>query len=183
MTTAPPTPPDTDAAAFVAALRRLKTWSGLSYRRLERHAADAGHCLPYSTAATMLGRDRLPRAELVAAFVAACGLRGDEAEAWLDARTGIACGPAPADAIPAPATDTDATPAPTTATKATPTHATPANNAPAADAPARTRPWRTRWTLVGAAALLTALLGGATASGLLTDDEEEVLQTPTSARL
>jgi hypothetical protein len=94
MTTAPPTPPDTDAAAFVAGLRRLKAWSGLSYRRLERRAAEAGHCLPYSTAASMLGRERLPREELVAAFVAACGVRGAEAEAWLDARTDIACGPA-----------------------------------------------------------------------------------------
>ncbi|WP_267246418.1 hypothetical protein [Streptomyces sp. PR69] len=177
MTTAPPTPPDTDAAAFVAALRRLKAWSGLSYRRLERHAADVGHCLPYSTAATMLGRDRLPREELVAAFVAACGVRGDEAEAWLDARTDIACGPAPADATPTP------TPTPATPTDATPTDATPANIAPAVAAPARTRPWRTRWTLVGAAALVTALLGGATASGIFTDDEEEVLETPTSARL
>ncbi|MFI6335877.1 hypothetical protein [Streptomyces sp. NPDC050535] len=158
MTTAPPTPPDTDAAAFVAALRRLKTWSGLSYRRLERHAADAGHCLPYSTAATMLGRERLPREELVAAFVAACGLRGEEAEAWLDARTDIACGPSPADA-------------------------TPTNIAPAVAAPARTMPRRTRLTLVGAAALLTALLSGATASGVFTHDTEEVLQTPTSARL
>ncbi|WP_282792280.1 hypothetical protein [Streptomyces sp. CC224B] len=92
MTAAPPTPPVTDAAAFVAELRRLKAWSGLSYRQLERRAAQAGHWLPYSTAATMLGRDRLPRAELVAAFVAACGLRGDEAEAWLDARVALACG-------------------------------------------------------------------------------------------
>ncbi|GAA3919430.1 hypothetical protein GCM10023084_82030 [Streptomyces lacrimifluminis] len=172
MTTALPTPPDTDAAAFVAALRRLKAWSGLSYRRLERHAADVGHCLPYSTAATMLGKDRLPREELVAAFVAACGVRGDEAEAWLDARTGIACGPAPADATPTLATPTDAIP----------TDATPANIAPAVAAPARTRPWRTRWTLFGAAALVTALLGGAAASGIFTDDEE-VLETSTSARL
>lgn len=163
MTVAPPTPPDTDAAAFVAALRRLKDWSGLSYRRLERHAADAGHCLPYSTAATMLGRQRLPREELVAAFVAACGIQGDEAQAWLDARTYIACGPAPA--------------------SATPVDAAPTNIAPVVAAPARTRPWRTRWALVGAAALVTALLGGATASGVFTDDEEVVLETPTSARL
>ncbi|MEU9188422.1 hypothetical protein AB0D14_28595 [Streptomyces sp. NPDC048484] len=92
MTTAPPTPPDTDAVAFVAALRRLKAWSGLSYRQLERRATEAGHALPYSTAATMLGRDRLPREQLVAAFVAACGVRSDEAEAWLDARVTIACG-------------------------------------------------------------------------------------------
>ncbi|MCW8102684.1 hypothetical protein [Streptomyces tauricus] len=163
MTTAPPIPPDTDAAAFVAALRRLKAWSGLSYRRLERHAADAGHCLPYSTAATMLGRDRLPREELLAAFVAACGIRGAEAQAWLEARTDIACGPAPADATPINAAPTDIT--------------------PALAVSARTRPWRTRWTLIGAAALLTVLLSGATASGVFTDDEEVVLETPMSARL
>ncbi|WP_282700484.1 hypothetical protein [Streptomyces sp. CC219B] len=98
-TTAPPTPPDTDAVAFVAALRRLKAWSGLSYRQLERRATRAGHSLPYSTAATMLGRDRLPRQELVAAFVAACGLRADQAQAWLDARVTIACG-GPAETTP-----------------------------------------------------------------------------------
>ncbi|GGK47146.1 helix-turn-helix domain-containing protein [Streptomyces flaveus] len=92
MTTAPPTPPDTDPAAFVAALRRLKAWSGLSYRQLERRATAAGHTLPYSTAATMLGRERLPREELVVAFVTACGVRDDEAEAWADARTTIVCG-------------------------------------------------------------------------------------------
>ncbi|MFI9174716.1 hypothetical protein [Streptomyces lincolnensis] len=138
MTTAPPTPPDTDPAAFVAALRRLKAWSGLSYRSLERRAADAGHALPYSTAATMLGRDRLPRAELVTAFVAACGLRGAQAEAWVDARTRIACGTV-----------------------------VPAGPAAVRHAPSRRR------TLLGVAALLTALLGGALASGVLTEDEDE----------
>ncbi|WP_235882287.1 hypothetical protein [Streptomyces apricus] len=168
MTTAPPTPPRTDAAAFVAALRRLKAWSGLSYRSLERRAADAGHSLPYSTAATMLGRERLPREELVAAFVAACGIRGSEAEAWLDARTDIACGPAPEAAAP---------------TDAVSTGTAPVINAPVVAAPARTRSWRTRWTLAVAAALVTALLGGATASGAFTDDEEKVLETPASARL
>ncbi|MFC8665753.1 hypothetical protein [Streptomyces sp. NPDC057199] len=175
MTTAPPTPPDTDAAAFVAALRRLKAWSGLSYRRLERRAAEEGHCLPYSTAASMLGRERLPREELVAAFVAACGVRGAEAEAWLDARTDIACGPAPAlMPVPVPVTGPghgDVTPA-----------SVPAVVAPLDTAPARTRPWRTRLTLVGAAALVTAVLGGATASGVFTDDEE-VRETRTTVRL
>lgn len=92
MRTRPPAPPGTDAVAFVAALRRLKAWSGLSYRQLERRAADTGHTLPYSTAATMLGRDRLPREELVVAFVTACGLQGDDAQAWVDARSDIASG-------------------------------------------------------------------------------------------
>ncbi|QQM43216.1 hypothetical protein [Streptomyces liliifuscus] len=185
MTTAPPTPPDTDAAAFVAALRRLKAWSGLSYRRLERRAAEEGHCLPYSTAASMLGRERLPREELVAAFVAACGVRGAEAEAWLDARTDIACGPAPAlmpvtGPEPGPGTvhGHGSVPGPVDVTPAS----VPAVVAPLKTAPARARPWRTRLTLVGAAALVTALLGGATASGVFTDDEE-VRETRTTVRL
>jgi hypothetical protein len=143
MTTAPPTPPGTDPAAFVAALRRPKAWSGLSYRTLERRAADAGHALPYSTAATMLGRDRLPRAELVTAFVAACGLRGAEAEAWVDARSRIACG------------------------------AVPAVPPPVRHAPARRR------TLLGVAALLTTLLGGALVGGAFTEDEN-VTETGTA---
>ncbi|MEV2228999.1 hypothetical protein AB0H69_10560 [Streptomyces phaeochromogenes] len=180
MTTAPPTPPDTDPAAFVAGLRRLKAWSGLSYRRLERAAAEAGHSLPYSTAASMLGRERLPREELVAAFVAACGVRGAEAEAWLDARTDIACGP-PASmpvpvAVPVPEDATE----PAVATPASaPAFVAPSNTSPA---PARTRPRRPRWTLVAAATLVTALLGGMTASGVFTDDEE-VHENRTSVRL
>lgn len=156
MTTAPPTPPDTDAAAFVAALRRLKAWSGLSYRRLERRAADAGHTLPYSTAATMLGRERLPRAELVAAFVAACGVRGAEAEAWLDARSRIACGAVDAGSSAGRAAVV-----------------TPARSGPMETLPVRRPRLRPRrWVPVAAAVLLTALLGGALASGGLTDDEE-----------
>jgi hypothetical protein len=167
MTTAPPTPPDTDPAAFMAALRRLKAWSGLSYRQLERRATEAGHTLPYSTAATMLGRERLPREELVVAFVTACGVRGDEAETWADARTTIACGrvEAPADAPTTIACGhVDAPPARNGGTK---------------------RSWRSRWALVGAAALATALLSGAAASGAFTDDQEiqETRETQTSLGL
>nr|WP_206442457.1 hypothetical protein [Streptomyces boncukensis] len=69
---------------------RLKVWSGLSYRQLERRATDAGHWLPYSTASTALGRDRLPREELVVAFVRACGLGDEEAARWAAARRRIA---------------------------------------------------------------------------------------------
>ncbi|MEH0506858.1 hypothetical protein [Streptomyces scabiei] len=163
MTTAPPTPPDTDPAAFVAGLRRLKAWSGLSYRRLERRAAEAGHVLPHSTAATMLGRERLPREEPVAAFVAACGLRGAEAEAWTDARRRIACGPEEV-------------------------REEARGEAPAVSgvsgvsgvSAARPRPFRPRRRalLAVAAVSLTALLGGALTSGALTEDEE-VRQPPT----
>ncbi len=81
-----------DEAEFVAALRRLKAWSGLSYRQLERRAAEAGRVLPYSTASTALGRETLPREELLVAFVLACGLDDDEAAAWVAARKRIAVG-------------------------------------------------------------------------------------------
>ncbi|MDO0936846.1 hypothetical protein QQY66_35935 [Streptomyces sp. DG2A-72] len=177
MTTAPPTPPDTDAAAFVAALRRLKAWSGLSYRRLESRAADAGHALPYSTAATMLGRERLPRAELVAAFVAACGVRGAEAEAWADARSRIACGAADAGSPAGRAGVGGGSPAGcagvgggSLAGRAA-VVTSPAWSGPREAVPVR-RPRPRRWAPVAAAVLLTALLGGALASGGLTDDEE-----------
>ena len=93
-TTAPPSPAAaTDATAFVAELRRLKAWSGLSFRQLERNATDNGDILPSSTAATMLNKNRLPRAEVVAAFVRACGV--DDVRPWLLVRTRIADGTAP----------------------------------------------------------------------------------------
>ncbi|SNS26471.1 hypothetical protein SAMN06265355_113246 [Actinomadura mexicana] len=82
----------TDQAEFIAALRRLKAWSGLSYRQLERRAAEAGRVLPYSTASTALGRKSLPREELLVAFVLACGLDDDEAASWVAARKRIAVG-------------------------------------------------------------------------------------------
>ncbi|MBB4912850.1 helix-turn-helix domain-containing protein [Actinophytocola algeriensis] len=100
MTITPPPSPAaaTDETTFVAELRRLKTWSGLSFRQLERNATDSGDVLPYSTAATMLNKNRLPRAEVVAAFVRACGVA--DLRPWLLARTRIADGTA---AVQAPA--------------------------------------------------------------------------------
>ena len=99
MTTTPPPSPAAadDETAFVDALRRLRTWSGLSFRQLERAATGNGDVLPYSTAATVLGKNRLPRAEVVAAFVRACGV--DDVGPWLVARARIADGTA---AAPAP---------------------------------------------------------------------------------
>ncbi|MES9601851.1 hypothetical protein [Actinomadura sp. NPDC000929] len=91
---APPPSPDvaTDEAEFVAAMRRLKAWSGLSYRQLERRAAEAGRVLPYSTASTALGRKTLPREELLVAFVLACGLDDEEVASWVAVRKRIAVG-------------------------------------------------------------------------------------------
>ncbi|MET8684883.1 hypothetical protein ABZV77_11760 [Streptomyces sp. NPDC004732] len=92
----PPVPtPAAGEAAFMAELRRLKAWSGLSYRELERAAATAGEVLPYSTAATMLRRDRLPREAVLVAFVVACGLDADDIRQWVAARRDIAVGARP----------------------------------------------------------------------------------------
>ncbi len=99
--TPPPVPtPSAGEAAFMAELRRLKAWSGLSYRELERAAAAAGEALPYSTAATMLRRDRLPREAVLVAFLVACGLDAVDTRPWVAARRELAMGARP---LPTPA--------------------------------------------------------------------------------
>ncbi|MFL4906157.1 XRE family transcriptional regulator [Streptomyces sp. MMS24-I2-30] len=82
------------AAEYVALLRRLKEHSGLTFRLLEQRAADHGDVLARSTLANALQRDTLPRAEIVAALVRACGA-GRDVASWLAARERIASGPAP----------------------------------------------------------------------------------------
>ncbi|MGW6906870.1 RICIN domain-containing protein [Streptomyces sp. NPDC054940] len=78
-----------DAAEFVALMRRAKERSGLTYRELEQRAAARGDVLAKSTLASVLARDGLPRAELVAAFVRAC--EGDDrVPEWLEARERVA---------------------------------------------------------------------------------------------
>lgn len=99
--TPPPVPtPTAGEVAFMAELRRLKAWSGLSYRELERAAHAAGEVLPYSTAATMLRRDRLPREAVLVAFLIACGLGAEDTRLWVAARRELAMGARPS---PAPA--------------------------------------------------------------------------------
>ncbi|MEV4743926.1 XRE family transcriptional regulator [Streptomyces sp. NPDC049555] len=73
----------------MALLRQLKDESGLTYRQLEARAADGGDVLPRSTLADVLRQDALPRAELLAAFVRACG-QGDRVQEWLAARERLA---------------------------------------------------------------------------------------------
>ncbi|MDA1359868.1 tetratricopeptide repeat protein [Glycomyces luteolus] len=71
------------APQMVALLRELRAGSGLSIREVSRRARDHGDWLPTSTLAAVLNRDSLPRSEVVAALVRACG--GDEAavDTWL----------------------------------------------------------------------------------------------------
>ncbi|WFE49060.1 helix-turn-helix domain-containing protein [Micromonospora sp. WMMD1155] len=89
-----------DPAEFVDLLRQLKDRSRLTYRQLEQRATAAGDVLARSTAADVVRRSTLPRPEVVAAFVRACGA-GDQVEAWLRARHRLAVG-AYAPTSPAP---------------------------------------------------------------------------------
>lgn len=84
----PPQPTKTGTPAeFTAALRTLRTWSGLTYRQLEGKSPDP---LPASTIATTLGRATLPRERFVDSFTRACGLGEDDVRPWLEARRRIA---------------------------------------------------------------------------------------------
>ncbi|MGQ5263767.1 RICIN domain-containing protein [Micromonospora sp. ZYX-F-536] len=90
----------TGPAEFVDLLRRLKERSRLTYRQLEQRAAAAGDVLARSTAADVLGRSTLPRPEVLAAFVRACGAE-DQVQEWLRVRDRLAAGPyAPASPPP-----------------------------------------------------------------------------------
>ncbi|MFF3242990.1 RICIN domain-containing protein [Streptomyces sp. NPDC002870] len=74
------------SAEFVAQMQALKDWSGLTYRELTARADAVGDVLPRSTVANMLSRSTVPREELVAAFVRACGCGPGTAETWLRVR-------------------------------------------------------------------------------------------------
>ncbi|MEU1667387.1 hypothetical protein ABZ547_28135 [Streptomyces sparsogenes] len=101
------------AAEFVAAMRQLRTWADLSYRQLERNAEAAGDVLPRATIAGALSRDDLPREQLLAAFVRACGGDAETVAVWLAARRHLSIA-APA-AAPASAATSEADPALTSA--------------------------------------------------------------------
>ncbi|WP_030862168.1 helix-turn-helix domain-containing protein [Streptomyces sp. NRRL S-37] len=82
------------AREYVALLRGLKEHSGLTYRQLEQRAAERDEVLARSTLADTLRRDALPRAEVVAALVRACGA-GDDVPKWIAARERLAAGEGP----------------------------------------------------------------------------------------
>ncbi|MFJ8630887.1 XRE family transcriptional regulator [Streptomyces sp. NPDC093568] len=103
-----------DAAGLVASMQRLKERSGLTYRELEQRAARSGDVLARSTLADTLRRRTLPRPDVLAAFVRACG-DGQQVGAWLDARNRIASDAAAPDreageVQPEPEENTDARP-------------------------------------------------------------------------
>ncbi|MEO3841127.1 helix-turn-helix domain-containing protein [Streptomyces sp. B22F1] len=96
-------------AEYLAALRELRTWSGLTYRELEAKAGTHADSLPASTIATALGRTTLPRERFVDAFTRACGLAEQDVGPWLEARRRIATRE---HAPPPPEKDDDREPAP-----------------------------------------------------------------------
>ncbi|MFF8557136.1 helix-turn-helix domain-containing protein [Streptomyces sp. NPDC015501] len=77
-------------AEFVALMRQLRTWADLSYRQVERNATQAGDVLPRATISGALARTDLPREELLAAFVRACGGDSTTVDTWLTARRELA---------------------------------------------------------------------------------------------
>ncbi|MCX5109275.1 helix-turn-helix domain-containing protein [Streptomyces sp. NBC_00378] len=79
-----------NAPEFVALLGVLKEASGLTYRELAQRADAVGDVLPRSTIANMLGRTSVPREELLAAFVRACGCGPEEVADWLAVRKELA---------------------------------------------------------------------------------------------
>ncbi|MEU4474697.1 peptidoglycan-binding protein [Micromonospora sp. NPDC023888] len=79
----------TTAGEYVALLRDVRRRSGLTYREITRLASAAGHWLPPSTLATMLGRTTLPRERTVVALLVACGTTPADVRRWVEARRTI----------------------------------------------------------------------------------------------
>ncbi|GIJ24782.1 helix-turn-helix domain-containing protein [Micromonospora lutea] len=77
------------AIEYVGLLRDLRRRSGLTYREISRRASAAGHWLPPSTLATMLGRTTLPRERTVVALLAACGTPAAAIDQWVGLRHDI----------------------------------------------------------------------------------------------
>jgi hypothetical protein len=95
MTETQPQPESAGSSAeLVTLMQQLRQWAGLSYRQLERRAEQAGDALPRATLAGALSRSDLPRPDLLAAYVRACGCDADTVNAWLEARRRIAVGAA-----------------------------------------------------------------------------------------
>ncbi|MEV6125586.1 XRE family transcriptional regulator [Streptomyces violaceusniger] len=151
------------AREFIAALQALKDGSRLTYRELAARADAVGDVLPRSTIANMLGRATLPREELVAAFVRACGVGPAELTVWLAVRKDLATRAAEPGAVPLVEAAADATPVeplePFGPGEPAPPTAPPSSRTPEAGAR------RSRKPVLSAALALTVVVA-ATAAGL-----------------
>ncbi|MEU7927959.1 peptidoglycan-binding protein [Micromonospora sp. NPDC049801] len=154
-----PVPQAATAGEYLVSLRNVRRRSGLTYREISRRASAAGHWLPPSTLATMLGRNTLPRERTVVALLAACGTSAAEIERWLDLRRDIEAQLGePMRPTGQPAPDEPAYPAPL---PSAPVSAEAAGPRRSTDRP---RPARRRLSL-GALALVGALIVGALLPG------------------
>jgi len=94
ITTETPTgdPPDpstvSTAEQFLERMAELRAWARLPLRALNQKA-DGHNALPPSTVSETLKRGRLPDAAFVSAFVTACGISDDQAQAWMRVRDGL----------------------------------------------------------------------------------------------
>ncbi|WP_432830938.1 helix-turn-helix domain-containing protein [Dactylosporangium sp. CA-092794] len=82
----------TSPVEYIDALKRLREWSGLTYRDMERIAADYARPLPMSTVCAALRRGTLPQRDLVESIVRAVGLAEADQVLWLGVRDAIANG-------------------------------------------------------------------------------------------
>ncbi|MFF6971813.1 helix-turn-helix domain-containing protein [Streptomyces tsukubensis] len=166
-----------DTAELAALLRDLKERSGLTYRALEEAAARRGDVLPRSTLAAVLGGRGLPRPELLAAFVRACG-EGSRVDEWLEARARIAG--RPADRPPAPVRDASAEPGDTpSGPEPDPEPATAAPGAASGGPPEqRPRPVRRRLPVYAIPALAAVLIGLSALAVVASDDETARAEDP-----
>ena len=76
-------------AEFASLLRELRARSGRTRRQLAERAARHGEALPRGAVSVMLRGRALPRHELLAAYVRACG-DGERLTEWLEARDRLA---------------------------------------------------------------------------------------------
>ncbi|WP_433615177.1 hypothetical protein ACQP2P_10790 [Dactylosporangium sp. CA-139114] len=90
---APPDPTEaTNPVAYIDALKKLREWSGMTYREIQAIAADYARPLPMSTVCAALSRGTLPQRDLTASFVRAVGMPEADQLVWLAVRDALATG-------------------------------------------------------------------------------------------
>ncbi|MEV0605860.1 hypothetical protein AB0I61_05720 [Polymorphospora rubra] len=149
----------------MALLRQVRELSGLTYRQIQRRAGSTGQPLPASTLASKLGRNTLPRKELVVALLVATGADDREVSRWINARQALLLGQQTSTEPEASATEAAVDPAGTDQVSPPP-------------APGRPRWWLVTTAAVAAAVVVVVSLGAARLAGR---DGSEPLTPPERA--
>ncbi|MFB4306278.1 hypothetical protein [Actinomadura sp. GTD37] len=79
-------------AEFLARMRRLQRWSGLSLAEIEARMATAPVLLPGGLSG-LLGGSALPRRDVVSAFISACGCAPEVQAEWMHAYARVTASP------------------------------------------------------------------------------------------